>query len=507
MEKEITISCECPGKILICGGYLILDPRYKGLSLAVNSYFQTNIKLSNIIDYDHSLKNISKNILDENSKSIYLTFNIKVKSVNYNISYDYQIALEITIHNTDKDFRSISSLRITKFFDKNNNTENNFIQASLYSSLVIYILSNKILFVDINGDTEKEYYMEIELIGSNKFYLSEDYIIKDHSIKSGLGSSSALISSLCFSFYYLLEKIFKNNKTIDDNLDELKIISCYASLHANWIASGKIGSGFDIMTCYKGSIIFSQFSSNESFYLNTIYTYYNEFFNISKSNSSNISNIALNLDIYKNFLRFNEYYRSITNYNNEFILKNEFIRIKLYCVTNDSGSNTRIFSKNVVNYINDNNGFYGNYLVRDINLVNTEIINLFKILNDTNKHELFILLKEKNIELRKLLRLLSVKANVDIEPENRTQLLDNIIELKECFFSIIPGAGGYDGFCALYLDDGEHNPNLEIPDNKNHKKNNNSNKSKLENISLDKNESIFVCDLKFSDGIRLLNLN
>ena len=55
--EEITISC--PGKILIAGGYLILDENYFGIVLGISARFHSKIKrnknIENIIVYSKQM--------------------------------------------------------------------------------------------------------------------------------------------------------------------------------------------------------------------------------------------------------------------------------------------------------------------------------------------------------------------------------------------------------------------------------------------------------------------
>ena len=74
-----------------------------------------------------------------------------------------------------------------------------------------------------------------------------------------------------------------------------------------------------------------------------------------------------------------------------------------------------------------------------INQINREIINLFFNLKSRNQED-FKNLKEKNFQLRKLIRQLSLMTDVPIEPKETTEFLDKLMALSdEIIFGIVPG--------------------------------------------------------------------
>ena len=74
-----------------------------------------------------------------------------------------------------------------------------------------------------------------------------------------------------------------------------------------------------------------------------------------------------------------------------------------------------------------------------INQINREIINLFFNLKSRNQED-FKNLKEKNFQLRKLIRQLSLMTDVPIEPKETKEFLDKLMALSdEIIFGIVPG--------------------------------------------------------------------
>ena len=377
-NKNIEIEVVSPGKILLCGGYLILNPSYRGLSLAVDSFFSSKIKCS--VSY---------------IESEFFEANIEFKSLseNYNEINNYNI----NVVNENK--------LIMKFC----NTENPFISSSILA--VIYYL------IVLKPLPKAKYTISMmnTLKGNEKFYT-------DKKGKTGLGSSSALLSSLCTSIYYILSNILDTEFLIQE--------ACLITLYANSIASGKIGSGFDILTCFKGTIIFQQIQSKISH-------------DIVISKDGEIKEYK------KKAMQLSDIFKDFKNYYDELnLISLENIHIKLIC--NFQGSNTRILSKEVVEWINSNGGFEGNNLIKEINFLNEEIIELFLEKNYTK-------IKEKNFQLRKKIQMLSKETKVEIEPEEMTEILDKFSSFDSCIYCIIPGAGGYDGICCIFLNE----PNID----------------------------------------------
>lgn len=106
----------------------------------------------------------------------------------------------------------------------------------------------------------------------------------------------------------------------------------------------------------------------------------------------------------------------------------------------DKGSDTRIFTSNVIKWAKSNSkdetNPFDNEIFETINRINEEIIETF-VQKDFDKFSLE--LKEKNFELRKQIQKLSKLCNVEIEPEITSDLLDNLMNLEKSLFCIIPG--------------------------------------------------------------------
>lgn len=422
MKKLKFIS---PGKILLCGGYLILDPNYKGLSISVNSNF-----ISSSVSFTDKNKENFCFDYSKDKHSAFLPFYIKVFSENLNKSFEIDNFLIIEYD---------SKKEIVKFKIKNINLEgsidNEFIYFSVISNLFYFIIENYALFdYESYINNQLSFHIQVNLHGDSSFYCGNSLF---NNFKSGLGSSSALITSLSSTIYCSLCELFDISYDFDLLLPKLAVLS----LISNRVASKKVGSGFDIMTCLLGSNVFYQIEED---------IYSHDLLNqIEKSqldidfNQIKVSaeNLKKKLSIFSDYL---------LRLDRVFVNKNSNIKVFLLC-NNQSGSNSRMLSKKVVEYVNSNGGFMKNEVIFKINQINLKIISLFKeILSKEHiSDEYFEDLKECCITLRSFIRQLSTLSEVSIEPVEFKSILDEFITINHCFYCIIPGAGGYDGFCLV----------------------------------------------------------
>jgi len=54
--------------------------------------------------------------------------------------------------------------------------------------------------------------------------------------------------------------------------------------------------------------------------------------------------------------------------------------------------------------------------------------------------------------IRKMIKKIGESSNVPIEPESQTALIDAVCEVSGVLGGVVPGAGGFDAVCFLYID-------------------------------------------------------
>ena len=397
-NKIITKS---PGKSLLSGGYLILDKTKRGLVLNIDAYIKCESEF--IINANKKEKN-------------YLYFNIFSEYLNQYFYYSVFI-----------NFNKNKEIQISE----KNNQDNKWIKNCIISSLIFYISQNnapKVLF-----NSEQSIEINVNIKSDYKFYsYSPDKI--SQNIKTGLGSSSAFINSLTSNLILIYEYLCHNKnypknsiiKNINDkNFQAMILGSCLLS---NNLCQNKIGSCFDIISSLFGSQIFIQVQNN---------IFLNPPFNLDSETISKINNFLeyLKTSYIPNILYLNE--------------NNKYLQNKIFFISIEIGSDTRIFVKKVLEYANKKkkNKLYDDELFTQLNELNENIINI--ILKEFNKDKDYILLKENCIKYRSILRKLSEESKVDIEPNILTPLLDDLINLNDIIYAICPGAGGYDSIIIM----------------------------------------------------------
>ena len=397
-NKIITKS---PGKSLLSGGYLILDKTKRGLVINIDTYI--------ICESYYSIKEKT----NENENYFFL-LNIYSEYLKQNFNYIVSM-----------DFNNDNELKI---FEKNDK-DNKWIKNCIISSLLIYLSKNNNFNDLFNSNNKIE--INITIKSDYRFYsYSPDNI--SQKIKTGLGSSSAFINSLTSNLILnydkiLNKKIYPKNIVIKNLVDNnIKAIILGSCLLSNNLSQNKIGSCFDIISSLFGSQIFIQTQQN---------IFLNSPFYLNEENKSKINNFIeyLKSEYIPNILFLNE--------------NNKYLKNKIYFVSIEIGSDTRIFVKKVLEYANNKkkDKLFDDDLFSQLNALNEKIINLF--LNNSNIDN--SLIKELCIKYRIILRKISEESKVDIEPGILTPLLDNLIKLDDIIYAICPGAGGYDSIIIM----------------------------------------------------------
>jgi phosphomevalonate kinase len=208
-HRNLEVKTYTPGKILICGGYIIINPRYCGLVFTTD----TKINCSCMFSNSEQIENKNDPKLDVNNFSTL----IEVFSVDFQLNYLYKVNLVIN------NLSSISCIQIEQIQGENNK----YIYFSIFYAIYFYFnklwssifskipeinktLNNKVIRISITSDYRFYTY------NKHEFY---NNVIKSFSIKTGLGSSSALISSIVSCLYSFLNICFAKDEGIKINID------------------------------------------------------------------------------------------------------------------------------------------------------------------------------------------------------------------------------------------------------------------------------------------------
>ncbi|KAJ3225593.1 phosphomevalonate kinase [Clydaea vesicula] len=459
MSAIETTVVTAPGKVLIAGGYLVLDKKFFGIVVGTDAKF-----------YSFISTNKFEKLNDK--------FLIKVKSPQFTDGFwDYMVK----ICHIEKDEFFFQLLPISS-----EQKSNKFIESAIIYSLNV---AAKLQGKKIINDLEKG--LHIIIVGSNDFYsqrqrLSELLLpLTTKSLKSlerfcstnsklaevhktGLGSSAALITSLVGGILSHLKVVnLKSPEAKNYGRELIHSISQFC----HCLAQGKIGSGFDISAAIYGSHTYRRFSKS------IIENHLNSALTMDRFNKETNSNFTSLLQ------KLNPKNSCFDNEIHPFSLPPGFI-LKLADL--DVGSSTPKLVSNVLKW-RANKPDEANELWESLNIKNTELENLFRKLltqfdgdavaykkilkicsgnkaalwkknidDITSKSEKvifesFCLVYETFQSIRQKLQEMTLKAEVPIEPLSQTKLLNSCMEVEGIIMAGVPGAGGFDAIFVIGL--------------------------------------------------------
>jgi phosphomevalonate kinase len=259
-SKTLTVST--PGKVLVAGGYLILERPHVGISIAVTSRFHSTIS---------SCKSES---IDFNDKNILL---VKIKCPQFNVVYlySYNIAKNLLFQLSEETNPFIESCiaDTLSFILYHEQTKKGLAAAQSPGSLPWS-------YLQITLQADNDFYSQIDLLqklhlplySSSLLTLPQFSIPEPGNInKTGLGSSAALVSSLVASLLCFFNVVTLTNNNSHNtsckssksatndfrplfNEEDCRIIHNLAQV-VHCKAQGKIGSGFDVATSIYGRFV------------------------------------------------------------------------------------------------------------------------------------------------------------------------------------------------------------------------------------------------------------
>ncbi|KAG0356834.1 phosphomevalonate kinase [Podila minutissima] len=446
MPSNTTIV-SAPGKVLLAGGYLVLDPAFSGLVVATDARFYTLIRPANL----------SKEATSSPSK-------ITVRSPQFeNATWNYLVDIK------DKDVQLSPSAQ-----DESKNT---FVELALAYSLAM--LGHLIPVENITKTLDAG--LEIVIAGNNDFYsqrkelencnlpLNTDSLrqiplfTSTHTTlskvhKTGLGSSAALITSLVSAIFIHFKAADLTNQ---DPTTTAFLHNTAQFIHC--LAQGKVGSGFDVSSAVWGSHTYRRFSPE---LLQEI---------MHNEARNQIPTLLKVLDPKQ------------TAWDNKVESFQLAPQLHLMLADIDAGSHTPTLVSNVLKW-RKNKPEEANGLWTQLGKANDTVVELLKKLDQNSKdapveYDLAIrkasalpaaewesllkqTIKEKSatIELliqiynefqtvRHYLREMSQLSEVPVEPEEQTRLLDACLTIPGVLMAGVPGAGGFDAIFCIVLSD------------------------------------------------------
>lgn len=431
IDKDMTnsyITVSAPGKVLLAGGYLVLEPTNVGLVIAVDKRVYTTVKVSRA---EGEVNDIVK---------------IQVESPQFgqvwNYSYDRNNAQLI----------------------ESNNRSNEFIEKTLRVSL-LYLIEHEhsVQSIDMSIQADNDFYSLITHLKERSLPINLQNALSlprflpasvDETsgkvFKSGLGSSACLVTSmvgaLCHAF---------NRPGQIFNLAQIS--HCYAQ--------GKVGSGFDVSAACHGSHVYQRFPE----------IILNELLSTLEA-PSGASSIQPSL---KNVVE-STWPGGVAMP----IKMGGFLQVFMADVS--GGSESPSMARSVLAWKRKQEGKGRIIHWQDLIDTNQQIVDVWQQLmglpsltneevsqlancnpglwNDgqdgwtrTQKEagHLTAELRRLFSESRRHLKLMGEAAGVPIEPDEQTALADATLGLPGVVTALVPGAGGYDALACLYINSDE----------------------------------------------------
>ncbi|KAH9832217.1 ribosomal protein S5 domain 2-type protein [Rhodofomes roseus] len=254
-----TTAVSAPGKVLLAGGYLVLDPAYSGVVVSTSARFYTSVG-----DLDEPAS-VAAAKADR-------PIEIRVRSPQFvNATWIYVVTF------VDE------AVRVEQVAGNTSSSKNKFVHLALQRTLSLALEARG------TGALQNSlgYGLDITIVGDNDFYSQRAQLAAKNlpptlaslaelppfcqtSVqladvhKTGLGSSAALITSLVSSLLVHLRVIPRDSFAGDAeggiaSASEGRKLAHNLAQYAHCLAQGKVGSGFDVSAAVFGSQLYTRF--------------------------------------------------------------------------------------------------------------------------------------------------------------------------------------------------------------------------------------------------------
>lgn len=464
-----TLTISAPGKVLVAGGYLVLETPNIGITIAATSRFYSTIRI---------LKSV-----EQQGKAAGTFMNIIVDSPQFYTRYAYAFSVEmdsLTVLGKEKNEFVEKCLTLTLSFIKQ------YLGAKKFREIIAAtnLGSSNVMGIKIRANND--FYSQIKELKSRELPLRasslrqlpsfipcpKDLTGKVEVAKTGMGSSAALTTSLVgallqwFGVIALPTEQQADSSNSSDTAESRRIVHNLSQLvHAN--AQGKIGSGFDVAAAVYGTQLYRRFSADTFLDCLDDTVEGPAIFKAVMSKPDDKENTYNN----KSGVPFNW---------NETIIPLS-LPPSLDIVMGDvfGGSSSTSMAREVLRWKKEQSAEAGN-LWADLSAANTQIYQLLTELNNIAEANtkayhtsllwassrltdqwsqrkddaVVVILLELKVNFRKargLLKRMGDKAGVGIEPNAQSALADATEALPGVLCSGVPGAGGVDAVYALVL--------------------------------------------------------
>mmetsp|Transcript_22355 Transcript_22355/g.33027 ORF Transcript_22355/g.33027 Transcript_22355/m.33027 type:complete len:474 (-) Transcript_22355:32-1453(-) len=418
---KTTVSA--PGKVLLAGGYLVLEAPNPGLVIATDKRFYCSVDRS------------------QNGKSAATqSCHIIVKSPQFHSvwQYDSKVGVDSFLltpspsNASDNGFVE-KTLRVTMAYIWRK-------QQALPSSLKIVIHADNDFYSVIPHLQERGLPMTPDAVESLPRFLpcpqhpdTGAPIIR----KTGLGSSAALVTSMVGALLMSFE-VFKQDRA--HNLAQ--ICHCYSQ--------GKVGSGFDVSSAVFGSHVYQRFPKCVLSDL------------LETMSQLPTCLVQSTVDVLE---------KAVESKWGGGVVEGVDFNLNLLLADVCGGSESPSMARKVLSWKalqNTNNCNQKELYWEELVEINPKIIQLVQMLNraddDKERQELLHKLEGAFLSSRRCLKAMGEAAGVPIEPAPQTALADATQEIPGVVAAIVPGAGGYDALACVYTEKDKNLANESEPE-------------------------------------------
>jgi phosphomevalonate kinase len=427
-------GCSAPGKVLLTGGYVVLQREYSGCVVGVSSRIHCAVELRGEGGASNTLEIVvdSPQFLGQNHYTLERTAGgIALHTRSGESENPY---IEATLRHTFATLAALDGECIWRV-------------AGAHSNLRVVVVGDNEFYSQRRELQQRGLPLGFESLRSLPRFLGKR-VVSDDINKTGLGSSAALVTSIVGALVGLFRaaELPQGDETPQyahqlQSGDDCTLIHNVAQ-YCHSLAQGKIGSGFDVSAAVYGTQIYTRFSKE---LLDA---------KLAEAERSGDAGVALDHAL-KQWDSVHAQFR---------------LPVGLQLVLGDvsAGSSTPTMVSKVLAWLARDAG--AAQLWRELSERNNAVVACFDELRALEQHSEYAhqiavcsnarewsgdvgavahRLREQFLAARALLKRMGEHSDVPIEPDLQTELLDATMRLPGVIAAGVPGAGGYDAVFAI----------------------------------------------------------
>ncbi|WVW80725.1 phosphomevalonate kinase [Kwoniella bestiolae CBS 10118] len=459
-QKHTIVSS--PGKVLLAGGYLVLDRSYSGLVVATSSRFYSSVQplpassSAASISTPQGIISVRAGQFPSQSSTWIYSISIEndqliIKQTNQDVVGKNKFIYITLFQTLALAYEKIATTTDKKGVDAGRELLNRITDDGQSAGLDLVVLADNDFYSQREQLSALSLPTKIDSLSSLQPFTPLPRPIPQTN-KTGLGSSAALVTSLVASLLSHLDIVsLPSNPTEANSNESLQLVHSLAQF-AHCLAQGKVGSGFDVSSAVFGTHIFKRFSPSI----------------LTPLMDGSLDSIHLSSPTLLPVLDPSKWDQKTTAFR---LPKG----LRLILADVDAGTDTPSFVGKVLAW-RKNHPEVAQKLWDDLDKANMQLERLLTELvareKDEDYEETVGWMGERHIEdhkenptavllyeirltlfiIRDFQRRMSELSGVAIEPPEQTRLLDACSELEGVIGGGVPGAGGYDALFLLIID-------------------------------------------------------